>query len=217
MKSEDKKYFYTAICMLVLFVLWTVAVSVFDVKPVGPDQSQVGFSTINAFVHNRTGVHMSLYVLTDWLSIIPLGFIIGFGCLGFVQLLKRKNILKVDYDILALGGFYIVVMAVYIIFEVFVINYRPVLINGVLEASYPSSTTMLVMCVITTAVMQFNVRIKSKRLKQLICGSLMVFTVFMVVARFVSGVHWLSDIIGGLLFSAGMVIMYYCISKINLK
>ena len=122
-----------------------------------------------------------------------------------------------DYDILALGGFYIVVMAVYIIFEVFVINYRPVLINGVLEASYPSSTTMLVMCVIPTAVMQFNVRIKSKRLKQLICGSLMVFTVFMVVARFVSGVHWLSDIIGGLLFSAGMVIMYYCISKINLK
>ena len=80
--------------------------------------------------------------------------------LGLGQLLKGKSLLKVERSILALGVFYAVVMAAYLVFEVWVVNYRPVLIEGALEASYPSSTTLLVLCVMPTAMMQLRQRIQ---------------------------------------------------------
>ena len=135
--------------------------------------------------------------------------------LGFVQLIKRKSILKVDYDILALGVFYIVVIAVYVLFETVVINYRPVLINGILEVSYPSSTTMLTMCVMPTAIMQFKNRIKNITVKNIVVYISIIFTSFMVVGRILSGVHWITDIIGGALLSTGIVAMYYSVIKIK--
>lgn len=215
MKKENQKIFRKAIVMLILFVLWTLAVRFVDVRNIGPQGSAVGLSTINAIVQDITGVNMSIYALTDWLGLVPFGFIFGFALLGLVQLIKRKNILKVDYNILVLGGFYIIVMALYILFEIFVVNYRPVLIEGVLEASYPSSTTTLVMCVIPTAVMQFNVRIKNTLLRRSVAFVLWVFVIFMVGARLISGVHWFSDILGGIFLSSGLVKLYYFVSGLN--
>lgn len=208
MKKEKKKIFCVSVCMLMAFMLWTALVQFFDVKAVGPRGSAVGFATINQFVHNLTGVNMTLYTVTDWLGLIPIVFAMGFAVLGCIQWIKRRNILKVDYSILALGVFYIAVFAVYILFEMFVVNYRPVLINGYLEASYPSSTTVLVICVMPTAIMQLNSRIKNSIFKR--CASIVIiaFIVFMVIGRLISGVHWVTDIIGGALLSAGLVLMY---------
>ena len=208
MKRKIRKNFYIAVSVLISFILWTIFVKVIDVRSIGPEASSVGFAAINNFFHNLTGVHMSLYTITDWLSLVPIGFVVGFGMLGFIQLIKRKNILKVDYDIIVLGGFYIVVMAMYIFFEIVVINYRPLFINGVLEVSYPSSTTMLVMCIIPTAIMQLNSRIQNIAHKRIVGIVLSLFTAFMVIGRLFSGVHWLSDIIGGALLSVGLVMMY---------
>ena len=208
MKKENKKDFCIAISLLIAFVMWTAAIRFVDVQAIGPQESSVGFATINRFVHNLTGVHMSLYTITDWLGLVPIVFVMGFGILGLIQWIKRKHLLKVDYSILALGGFYIVVMAAFILFEVFVINYRPVLIDGYLEASYPSSTTMLVMCVMPTAIMQFNARIKNDVLRRCVASAITAFIVFMVIGRLISGVHWFTDIIGGALLSAGLVLMY---------
>ena len=154
---------------------------------------------------------MSLYTITDWLGLVPFCFITGFGILGLCQWIKRKSFLEVDYSILALGGFYIIVMVLYIFFEIFVINYRPILINGILEASYPSSTTMLVMCVMPTAIMQFNARIKNDVLKRYLTSAITAFIIFMVIGRLISGVHWITDIIGGALLSTGLVLMYRAI------
>ena len=155
---------------------------------------------------------MNLFEQTDWLSIIPLGIVAGFGILGLVQLVKRRSILKVDRSILLLGGFYIVVMALFVFFEIVVINYRPVLINGLLEASYPSSTTMLVLCVMPTALIQLKARIKAEGLKKMLAVTIIAFDLFMVTGRLISGVHWLSDIVGGALLSAGLVLLYRAVS-----
>ena len=210
-----RKSFIVSICLLTAFVLWTVAISFVDVRAIGPQGSSVGFAGINGYVHNLTGVHFSLYNITDWLGLVPLFVCMGFGILGLVQWIKRKSICKVDHDILVLGGFYIVTIAAYLFFESVVINYRPVLINGYLEASYPSSTTLLVMCVMPTAVMQFNSRIRNKLLRNIVAATLVAFIAFMVIGRLLSGVHWLTDIVGGVLLSAGLVMMYYAVS--NLK
>jgi undecaprenyl-diphosphatase len=208
MKKKDRKNFYIAICMLVAFLLWTAAVHFVDVQAIGPEESSVGFATINRFVHDLTGVHMSLYIITDWLGLVPIGFVMGFALLGLIQWIRRKNLAKVDYSIIVLGCFYIVVMLAYVLFEVFTVNYRPILINGVLEASYPSSTTMLVMCIMPTAIMQFNVRIKNDVLKRCVASAITAFIVFMVIGRLISGVHWFTDIVGGALLSTGLVLLY---------
>lgn len=205
---KQKKNFIISAVFLLLFILWTVAVSVIGVKQIGPLGSSVGFATMNGFVHDFTGVNFTLYNITDWLGLVPFAVCFGFGVLGLMQLIKRKSILKVDFDILALGVFYIVVIAVYLFFEGVIINYRPVLINGVLEVSYPSSTTMLTLCVMPTAIMQFKKRIKSKTARKIIIIIAVCFTGFMVVGRILSGVHWISDIIGGALLSTGLVLIY---------
>ena len=217
MKKENQRNFCIATCMLFAFFLWTATIQFIDVQTIGPQGSSVGFATLNGFVHNLTGVHMSLYAITDWLGLLPLAFVMGFALLGLVQWIKRKYLLKVDYSILVLGGFYIVVMAVYVLFEVFVVNYRPVLIGGILEASYPSSTTMLVMCVMPTAIMQFNARIKNNILKRFVASAITAFVVFMVIGRLLSGVHWFTDIIGGALLSAGLVLMYRAIIRLEVR
>ena len=107
-----------------------------------------------------------------------------------------------------LGGFYLLLLGVYLLFEKLAINYRPVLINNFLEASYPSSTTLLVMTVLPTTILQFKERIKRPLIKKIVLILMYLFTAFMVLGRLFSGVHWLSDIIGGGLLGLGLVFLY---------
>ena len=137
-----RKSFFVGLCMLVLFVVWTLLVSFVDLRAIGPQGSTVGFGALNYFIHNLTGVSMTLYTVTDWLGLVPIVTALSFAILGLVQLIKRKSLLRVDYSILALGVFYIAVIVIYALFEIVVINYRPILIDGALESSYPSSTTI---------------------------------------------------------------------------
>ncbi|MBQ5837189.1 MAG: phosphatase PAP2 family protein, partial [Clostridia bacterium] len=200
-----KKKLRIAIALLVSFALWTALVRLADVQAIGPEGSVVGFATLNGSVHKLTGVNWILYAVTDWLGLVPIAVALGFAVLGLAQLISRKSLCRVDRSILALGVFYFVVMVAYLFFEAVVINYRPVLIEGQLEASYPSSTTMLVMCVMPTAAIQLNARIKDNLLRRIVTISVVAFTAFMVVGRLISGVHWITDIIGGALLSAGLV------------
>ena len=212
---KTKRNFSMAVCLILSFILWTVLISFIDVKPIGPQESCVGFAILNGFFHNLTGVNMTLYTITDWLGLVPVFVALMFAFLGLAQWIKRKSILKVDYSILTLGGFYLLVIALYILFENVVINYRPTLINGYLEVSYPSSTTLLVLTVMPTAIMQIKTRIKNKICRKTLCVSIALFIGFMVIGRFISGVHWVTDIIGGALLSAGLVTLYY--SVVNIK
>ena len=208
-----QKHLHTALWLLAAFAIWSALICYVDVQAIGPKGSSVGFAAINRYFHSLTGVHMTLYTVTDWLGLVPLVFVMGFAFLGLVQWIRRKQLRKVDFSILVLGGFYLVVIAVYILFEMVPVNYRPVLIEGILEASYPSSTTLLVMCVMPTAIMQLNARIRHTGLRRCICFLIAAFIVFMVVGRLLSGVHWLTDIIGGILLSSGLVMLYYAVNS----
>lgn len=211
MEKKSKKGFYVACCLLAAFVLWTLLVRFADVQAIGPQGSSVGLATVNQWVHRLTGVHWTLYMVTDWLGLVPFAVAIGFAVLGLVQWIVRKKLSLVDRSLITLGGFYIAVIAMYVFFEIVVINNRPVLINGCLEASYPSSTTVLVMCIIPTAMMQLGERIKNQTVRRCATVLMTLFLVFMVLGRLISGVHWITDIIGGALISAGLVTMYHWI------
>lgn len=214
MKKRSYTYFALSAGVLILFILYTAAVMLIDVKPIGPLNSAVGFSAINSRLHDLFGVNMWLYDITDLLSLAAALPIIGFTALGLIQLIKRKGILRVDSSLLVLGGFYLLVLSAYLFFELYVVNYRPVLINGLLEGSYPSSTTMLVMCVMPTAMMQLSRLLKNKAVRRcvnILCG---IFTVVMVIGRLLSGVHWFTDIVGGALLSAALVLLCFSVNRL---
>ena len=215
MNKKQRNSLFSALWSLAAFTIWTVALRFVDVQAIGPRDSSVGFATVNGFVHNLTGVRMTLYTITDWLGLVPVAFGFGFAILGLVQWIRRKQIRKVDRDILVLGGFYILVLATYLLFETVVINYRPVLIAGFLEVSYPSSTTLLVLTVMPTAKLQLHSRIQHSLLRTVLCTAISLFWIFMIVGRLISGVHWFSDIIGGIFLGAGLTQLYKAAANLS--
>ena len=206
---KDKKLFSVGLILIAVFVFWTILILTVDVQPVGVNGTVVGFATLNCSFHNMTGVNMTIYHITDWLGLVPLFCCMIYGAVGFVQLLQRKSLLKVDIDILLLGVYYVIVIFGYLIFEMIPINYRPILIDGRMEVSYPSSTTLLVSSVMPTVIFQIDRRIKNRGVRRIITPSTILFSLFMLIGRTIAGVHWLTDIIGSVFLSAGLFLIYY--------
>lgn len=206
---KEKKLYSVGLILIAVFVFWTILILTVDVQPVGVNGTVVGFATLNCSFHNMTGVNMTIYHITDWLGLVPLFCCMIYGAVGFVQLLQRKSLLKVDIDILLLGVYYVIVIFGYLIFEMIPINYRPILIDGRMEVSYPSSTTLLVLSVMPTVIFQVDRRIKNRVVRRIITPSTILFSLFMLIGRTIAGVHWLTDIIGSVFLSAGLFLIYY--------
>ncbi len=219
MKKNGKRALMVGSILVVVFAVWTVLVQSVDVQPIGQNGTDIGFASFNSWFHKLTGAHMAIYTMTDWLGLVPLVVCVIFAGMGLVQLIKRRSLFKVDYDIIFLGIYYIIVIFGYLIFEMIPINYRPILIEGIMEASYPSSTTLLVLSVMPTLIFQGNRRIENVLVKRLICIFTSIFSAFMVIGRLVSGVHWFTDIVGSVILSAGIfciykaVVLLYCKEK----
>ena len=217
-KNNSKRELMSGLVLLADFIVWTILIQYIDVQRAGPNETEVGLATLNVWFHQMTGVHMLIYTITDWLGLVPVIICMCFGVLGFVQLVKRKSLLKVDPDIILLGAYYVMVILGYLLFEMVPINYRPVLIDGNLEASYPSSTTLLVLSVMPTLKFQVDRRVASAILRKATTAFVTAFSAFMVIGRLISGVHWATDIIGSVFLSSGLFMVYrymadYFVSK----
>ena len=218
MKQNKKKHLWMGIWFLLVFLLWTALIRCVDVQAAGPNGTKVGFSAFNLWFHHLTGVHMTLYTITDWLGLVSIAVCLGFGVVGVFQLILRRSLLRVDPDIILLGLYYMLVIFAYLVFEMVPINYRPILINGALEASYPSSTTLLVLSVMPTLVFQVDRRCERKIVKRTLSIFAVLFSAFMVIGRSVSGVHWATDIVGSVLLSFGLYKLYQsAVTAIDLR
>ena len=207
MKENEKKTLFLGSVFTIAFIVWTWLIQTVDVQPVGKNGTDIGFATLNLWFHKLTDVNMLLYTITDWMGLVPILICMIFGLVGLAQFCKRKSLRKVDKDILTLGLYYVVVIGFYLLFEIYPVNYRPVLIEGSLEASYPSSTTLLVLSV----MLSFAERMK-RRIGTVFAFS---FSTFMILGRLLSGVHWLTDIVGDILLSIGLFSIYKSVNLWN--
>ena len=208
MKQNKKKHLWMGIWFLLVFLLWTALIRSVDMQAAGPNGTKVGFAAFNLWFHHLTGVHMTVYTITDWLGLVPIAVCLGFGVVGVFQLIRRKSLIRVDPDILLLGLYYVLVILAYLIFEMIPINYRPILINGALEASYPSSTTLLVLSVMPTLKFQIDRRTDKSLVRNVTGIFVIAFSAFMVIGRLIAGVHWATDIIGAVFLSMGLFLLY---------
>ena len=208
MKRYENTHLWAGIGFLLVFLLWTVLIRCVDVQAAGPNGTNVGFAAFNLWFHHLTGVHMTVYTITDWLGLVPIAVCMGFGMVGVFQLIRRKSLLMVDPDIILLGVYYILVIIAYLVFEMVPINYRPILIGGALEASYPSSTTLLVLSVMPTLKFQIDRRAEKPLIRNAAGVFAIMFSAFMVTGRLIAGVHWATDIIGAIFLSRGLFLLY---------
>ena len=213
-----RKGFILSGVMLIIFLLFIVVIKKVDVKPIGPQNSIVGLASINQFLFKKIGVHLIFYNITDWLGIVAILVAFGFGVLGIIQLIERRSLFKVDSDILLLGVYYIIIILTYIFFEIYIVNYRPIILYEYLEASFPSSHTMIVLCIMATAIGQFKNRINHStiRISALVLSYLLIAVT--IIGRLISGVHWFTDIIAGILLGTSLILFYtFFVKWIKLK
>lgn len=211
--SYTKKIEKMAIILFLFAVGFTILVKYVDVQPIGPNGSFVGLATMNGFVHQLTGVNDIWYDITKYLGILPFLYVLFYGFIGIKQLFSTKAISKVDRKIIVLGCFYVVVGIIYILFDKIPINYRPILEDGVLESSYPSSHTLLAISVCLSAIFMNRYYIKNINLKKYLNFGTWILMILLVFGRLLSGVHWASDIIGGVLISLFLVFGFFTACK----
>lgn len=217
MKKNEKKSLLIGSIFIAMFAVWTVLILTVDVQPLGQNGTSIGFATFNCWFHHFTGVNMVIYTITDWMGLVPVAICLSFAGIGLVQLIKRRSLFRVDADIMILGVYFVIVFLAYAIFEMIPINYRPILIEGRMEASYPSSTTLLVLSVMPALIEQIQRRLSDIRVKRIITIAAIAFSVFMVTGRLISGVHWFTDIVGGVLLSAGLFTVYKAVVMLTIK
>ena len=193
-----------------LFVIFSLWIRLFDVQSVGPEGSSIGFASLNVAVHEFFGMHLFWYKLTQALGVLAIGLAAVFAVVGFVQLVQRKSLLKVDKKILMLGVIYILVILAYILFEKVPFNYRPVVLDPAegLGPSYPSTHTMIILTIFGTAVGVLGEYIKNTKLVLII--KIMALT---IIGRLVCGVHWFTDIAGGVIISLFFINLFKDLTK----
>ena len=211
--NTTKRNFLISGILLLIAITFTILVKVVDVKQIGVNNSSIGFATLNQFIFETTGVNMIWYHITDWLGLIPVFMAIVYAFIGLIQFIKRRSIFKVDKEIILLGLYYIIVIALYVFFEKVIINYRPILMNGFLEASYPSSHTLMTICICGSSIL-INKKLFNNKITKVINYLSIIIITITVVGRLISGVHWFTDIIGGILISSGLLMTFYSLLSI---
>ena len=214
--NNKKRNFFISTILFFLAVVFTIFVKVVDVKPIGVNESSIGIASVNQVVFKTIGVNMIWYHITDWLGLVPIFMAMAYALLGLVQLIKRKSLFKVDKEIIILGLFYIVVISLYIFFEKFIVNYRPILMNGFLEASYPSSHTLMTICLCGSSII-VNKKLFNSRITKFMNVLLELIIAITVIGRILSGVHWFTDIIGGILIGSALLTTLYSVLDVLKK
>lgn len=204
-KNSVKNSLIVTLILFAVFVIYTICVKNVDVAAIGPEGSSVGFSSINGPIANAIGHNELFYDISKIIGLFSFITIGAIALTALYQVIKRKGILKADQDCYVMGVTYVATGILYVLFEKMIINYRPIILDEGLEASFPSSHTMLSVCVFITASIWIKDRIKNS---QYVSIMLCVFAAMMVVCRFISGVHWFTDIIGGVIAGAFLISIY---------
>lgn len=207
---KNKRNLILSLVLTVVTVVYTYLVKTVGVTAIGPRNSSVGFYKMNYWFMKSIGSNMTIYKFTEIVGLIVLLIVAIYGVIGLLQLIKRKSIFKVDREIISLGILYVLMLIVYVFFEKFIINYRPVLIDNELEASFPSSHTVLAICTCISSLIVSKKYVPKKYLNLSAVITILLLT-FVFVGRTISGVHWLSDIIGGVIISSTLLMYFYTI------
>ena len=211
MKKKKKILLEMCVLLFIVSLLYTLLIKFVDVRGIAADGSNVGFATINSFFKKIFPFNNTWYDISNVFGFIAILIAALYALLGCYQLIQVKKLSKVDKRLYILAGFYIVFAILYVLFDKIAINYRPVLIDGELEASFPSTHTMLAICICGSSLLISKYFVTHKEIRKYIDFMTWGLMIFIVVARVLSGVHWFTDILGGIIISLFLLMLFYTI------
>lgn len=211
---KNKKWIISTSVVSVIALVYTILIAFVDRNAIGANDSVVGFSKINKYFLDLLKFNGTFYNITKYTGIIIILIAVIYMIIALIELIKRKKYKEVDSELIFAGVFYIALIIIYFVFELLKINYRPILMDGVLEPSYPSSHTMLAVFICVSALLINKKIIKNTPLKITIDTITIIIGLVTVIGRIISGVHWITDIIGGILISTALVLGYVLAIKI---
>lgn len=206
--KNKRKYLIFGIAFFLMFIIFTTIIKFIDVKNIGPHNTSVGLATINNFFVNKIGFNNKIYKITEILGIIPIIIVLIYAIIGLYSLIEEKSFKKVNKNLYYLAIFYIIVLGIYVLFEKVIINFRPVIIEGILESSYPSSHTILAICICGSSIILNNSIFKNNKIAKFENIISFIIIILLPLLRFISGVHWFTDIIGGILLSLSLLLFF---------
>ena len=206
--KKEIKYLIGGIIFTVLFAVFTILVATVDRASAGESGAIVGFSKMNDAVFCSIGKSELFEKISKLCGYLVIVFAFCFVILAIIQLIKRKSLKKIDKNLYVLGGFFVVVAILYVLFNIFSINDRPVIVDGILEPSYPSSHTLLALTFCGAIIIELPCYIKNTKLKNLAICIVAIVGACTLIGRILSGMHWITDIFGAILLSV-MLIFYY--------
>ena len=207
-KCTNRRAVVMAAIAVLIAAAFTLLIKIHDVQPIGPKGSEVGFAKINQAVASMFPFNSMWYKMTNLALALPILVALGYAIYGVIQLIQRKKISKVDRELWLLAGFYLAVLLVYAVFEKLALNFRPIMLDGELEASFPSTHTLLATCLCGSGIIINQLLVKNPTHRSLLNLIFILLAILVVLGRVLSGVHWVTDIIGGLLISAALLAIF---------
>ena len=195
--------------LLCLFFLLIAALKTVDVAHVegSPEGTEVGLAGVNGPIHEWIGMNMTWYRITEILGYAAILTAACFAGMALVQLIQRRSLKRVDPCLVAAMVLYAVCVICYVLFNKVVINYRPVLMPGETEAevSFPSSHSMVAVVIMGSTFLLARFYAPGKGLQRIVQVLSAAVAAVTVIGRLLSGVHWFTDIVGGVLLSAALI------------
>lgn len=203
------KRFLPAVCWTAAALLFTLLIKLVGVQNAGATNTPLGFARINTAVHTAVGTSSFWYTVSKLLGFCAIATAAFFAGLGLWQWFQRKSLKEVDRVFFVLASLYVAVVVLWKLFDVIALNYRPVLKDGAAEPSYPSTHTMMALAFFGSAVPMIMTYMKRRRLRKILALAAIAAAFLTVLARFLSGVHWFTDIIGGILISGALLSWFW--------
>ena len=190
-----------------LFFVFLLKVA--NVKLTGTYNTSIGLGSINLKLRDLIGTSKAFDIISTIILVIAFLIVAAEIALAIYELVKRKDIEKLDNEIWALSVTYAALAFIFAVFNyALIINVRPVVIDGKLESSYPSTHVLVSLTVFLTGITMTSYLVKDKKLKLGIDIALIALSVLVVITRMLSGKHWFTDIIGGILASGFLYWMH---------
>ena len=203
-----KKRFIAGSALLAIFIIFTLLITLVDVKASGESGAMVGFSSVNSAFFECFGSNDGLDTVSDVILLLSFAYVFGFALVGALQLIKRKSLFKVDKHVLLMGALMVVLAIIYVVFELFEINCRPILVDGVLEASYPSTHVLFSTTILASSTLLLQRMVKNRRLLIAAYGITASLGILGIVSRTLSGAHWITDIVASVILSLALVTLF---------
>ncbi len=213
MKKIINLYTILGFSFLALFLLLIILLSI-DRATITFAGKEVGLSHLNNLVSYK--FDDTLDKVSDVLFYFSFSGVILGVVLGIMQLVKNKSLFAVDTKILFFGIFVILAIIFWLVFDKGLkINYRPI---DPTEGSFPSTHVFMTTFFMLAAHNLLCSLFKGNNIVKY--GSLAVAIIFIVLVtifRVSSGMHYITDVIGGLFIGLSFYFLAFGLGKAFVK